>query len=367
VGITQTINVTNPSYEQFQLLSLRYSQTLQCPCDNVAIPNEYFIVLEPRFHQLCSSDFIKQDWIDYIGSAAGTYVSQDFSYTGSLMFLTLASFCERANETIMTALETFYSTRFITAQALAKNIFDEQVNAAIESFQSSTELDYYQLFSLIQFSTQTNTLLSGLFSNIQFLVDPSTLFFDSSTGFTANLSCDCAITSSCVAPLTLKDRRTNQNNSSSLFIIPGLVTSCYLADAVRQSSLECFYQAPCISIIEQYLQAPRMFNNSILLLNSTIDSRFNVSSTVDQLLSKAMTEQWNENVSHSTYFAQCKVSSCTYLLTSKWNIVYIVTTLLGLIGGLTKVLRLLIPRIVKLIRHRFVPPPPVTNTPSKLN
>lgn len=74
-----------------------------------------------------------------------------------------------------------------------------------------------------------------------------------------------------------------------------------------------------------------------------------------------MTEEWIINISHSQYFDQCQVSLCTYSVTSRFNLLYIITTLIALIGGLTKVLRILIPPIVKFIRRRFVPPPPVLN------
>ncbi|CAF5115947.1 unnamed protein product, partial [Rotaria sp. Silwood1] len=69
-----------------------------------------------------------------------------------------------------------------------------------------------------------------------------------------------------------------------------------------------------------------------------------------------MIEQWMGSVSHSQYFFQCHVDTCTYLLTSRFNIVYIVTTMIGFIGGLIKVLRILVPRIVKFIRRRISPP-----------
>jgi hypothetical protein len=163
----------------------------------------------------------------------------------------------------------------------------------------------------------------------------------------------------------LQDRRTNQSNSSLLFTIPGLFKGCYLVEAVRQSSLECFYQASCIAMIELFLQPPISLNKTISPLDSSIESRFNVSSTIDQLISKVMAEKWNKNISHAQYFTQCKVLSCTYSFISKFNIAYIITTLIALVGGLTKVLRLIIPRVVKFIRHRVVPNPTGPNELSK--
>ena len=365
LNILHIKEVTNPSYDLFQSLSLRYPQTLRCPCKNIAILHKFFIHFDPQFHQICSSDFITQNWIDHIGSARDIYVSQDFNYVGALIFLTLASFCRRANETMMIALQTFDSTSLITAEALFKSIFTEQINGIITSFQLLTELTYYQSVNLMQLSVETNSPLPGLFSNIHIQFYPERPGLVISPRQYGNGTCSCSTTSSCVEPLILKNRKINQSNTTSYFNIPGLLTGCYLSEAVRQSSLECFYQSSCIAIIEEFLQAPIIFNKSILSLNPSVISRFKISSTIDQLLSNAMTEKWKENISHIEYFRHCKVLSCTYSFISKFDIVFIIITLISLIGGLTKVLRIVIPRIVKFVRRRLVPPPIVENEPSE--
>ncbi|CAF1096560.1 unnamed protein product [Adineta ricciae] len=363
-NILHTREVTNPSYDLFQSLSLHYPQTLRCPCNNIAIPHKYFIHLHPQLHQICSSDFITQNWIDHIGSARGMYISEDFNYMGALIFRTLASFCHRANETIMIALKTFNVIPLITTEAFAKNIFIGQINDIITGFQLSTELTYYQAMNFMEFFIQTSSPLPSLFSNVNIKLHTWPPFFVYLPREYENGTCSCNTRSSCIEPLILKNRQINQSNTSSYFYIPGLFTGCYLTEAVRQSSLKCFYEPSCIRTIEEFLQAPVVFNKSILSLNSSITSRFNISSTIDQLLSKAMTEKWKENISHIEYFYYCKVVFCTYTFISKFNIIYMITIFIGLIGGLTKVLRIVIPRCVKFIRHRLVPPPIVENQPN---
>ena len=39
---------------------------LTCPCSNVAIPYHKFIRLTPIFHQVCSSDFVTESWINLL-------------------------------------------------------------------------------------------------------------------------------------------------------------------------------------------------------------------------------------------------------------------------------------------------------------
>ena len=353
VSVTQTIEIQQPSYEQFLLLSLRYPETLRCPCDNVASVQKDFITLEPRFHQLCSSYFISQNWLNHINSAVPVLLSDDFSYTGGLFFQTIASFCQLANDTISNALQTFNLASFITAQALFRNVFDAQVEVAIESFQSSIKHNYYQSFDLIQFSAQTNSLVSSSLSNVEFRVDFATQAIGSRGRSYANNTCNCDLTSFCVAPSVVRFHAADLNGSSSFFIIPGLFTGCFLVEAIRQSSLECFYSTSCITMIEQFLNAPLSLANPILPMDSSVDSQFNITSTLDQLLFQAMTEKWRQYVSHAQYFSQCHVSTCTYSFISKFNIVYIITTLIGLVGGLIKILHLLLPLVVKFIRRRI--------------
>jgi hypothetical protein len=369
VNITQTIEVKYPSYELFQSLSIRYPQTLRCPCNNVAISHGSFIFLQPEFHQLCSSDFVTANWINHLASAASELVEMDFTYLGSLFFLTLSSFCRSANETVLNALQTFTTTKYISSYALMENTFEEQINATITDFLSSTELSYYQSFDLIHFSTSTNVLLSSLFSNMDYLINIFTYgFFMTPQGYSiGNSTCDCETAVWCASPMSLQDHRAIQNSSVIEVTIPGLYMGCYLVQSVRQSTLECFYQTSCIEMIEELLQAPLALNKPILPLNSSIESRFNASTFIDELLFRLMTEEWQRNISHIQYYLQCEVSSCIYSFTSKFNIVYIITTLIGLIGGLTKVYRIVIPRVVKIIRRRLIPPPTVANESGKGN
>ena len=361
VNVIKTTEIKEPSYEEFHALTFHYPETLHCPCENPAISHEAFIILIPQFHQLCTSVFISKDWIDYLTAAAGIYVSDDFSYTGVMYFRMLASFCRMANNTITNAMQTFKTTRFITANVLFKTLFEEQINAIIQSFEATTELTYYQTFHLLQFSIQANVLLSGLFSNMI----ASLQLLEQSMAFKPrtfqNNTCECGTSISCTDPLTLEDRRQNQSDLLSIFTIPGLYKGCYLVDAIIQSTLECFYQPSCISAIKTFLQASHPFTTSNDSLNVSISSRFTMFSTIDQLLTKAMTEEWVKHASHVQYFTECQVLSCTYSKTSKFNVIYIITILIGLAGGLTKILRIITPLVVKFIRHRLVPRPVVEN------
>lgn len=354
VSIRHTIEVKTPKFDHFQSLSRQFSETLHCPCRNVAMPYESFIALKPQFHQLCTSDFIQPKWIDYIGSEADTYVSDDFSYTGALIFRMLASFCRSANQTTANEIVKFFSARFITSEALLEKRFEEQIQQILRNFRLSVELNYYQLLVLIRDSTRVNQIMSTLFSDQTFSMSRATnrLIFNSRPY--ENGTCHCNIFRYCSDPIILRDRRINQTILSSPYRIPGLFKSCSLGDTVLQSSLDCFYQASCIETIAQFLQTPLTTGDPIRPLSASDHIRFSRSSTIDELLRSVMVEQWSETVSYPQYFDQCEVALCSYYLASRLNLVYITSILTGLIGGLIKILRLIIPPVVKFIRRRLV-------------
>ena len=62
-----------------------------------------------------------------------------------------------------------------------------------------------------------------------------------------------------------------------------------------------------------------------------------------------MLESWSKNVSYDSYFSQCAPQYCTYSVTERRNIIFLITLSLGLFGGLNLALRLLTPWIIRII------------------
>ncbi len=61
-----------------------------------------------------------------------------------------------------------------------------------------------------------------------------------------------------------------------------------------------------------------------------------------------MIESWNEKIEYDEYYEQC-----TYSYASRYNSLKIVTTLVGLLDGLSLVLRITISFIIRRIRNRL--------------
>jgi len=65
-----------------------------------------------------------------------------------------------------------------------------------------------------------------------------------------------------------------------------------------------------------------------------------------------MVEEWNSSEKYNSYYDECQPAECIYTDTRKNDIIYIVTTLIGLLGGLVTVLELVVPSLVKFVRRK---------------
>ncbi|CAF1270809.1 unnamed protein product [Adineta ricciae] len=66
ITITQTVIVLSPTITQYSQLYEKYPQTLTCPCSKISIDYGTFFRIEYTFHPVCYSDFVTDNWIDYL-------------------------------------------------------------------------------------------------------------------------------------------------------------------------------------------------------------------------------------------------------------------------------------------------------------
>ena len=141
--------------------------------------------------------------------------------------------------------------------------------------------------------------------------------------------------------------------------IPGLVFSCLIVDSLLASSLQCFYNASCIRMLIEW-RSFEISNNASLsrllnltALNSMIESRFSPETTLDQIVSQLFIEDWSNSTNFTAYYEQCAPNECTYTYQERFSIPYLISTIFGILGGLSVALRILIPSIVKLLRLTY--------------
>lgn len=139
------------------------------------------------------------------------------------------------------------------------------------------------------------------------------------------------------------------NDFTPIMTIPGLSSGCMPVDSGRQSSLQCFFNQTCINAIIHYLATP---DANFTAMAPLLSSRFHVTATVDSIVNQLMVEEWGFSVSYDKYYAECAPSSCSYSRTTRHGLLYLLNTLVGLLGGLCTGLAIAVPPIVRSIRKQ---------------
>lgn len=176
-------------------------------------------------------------------------------------------------------------------------------------------------------------------------------------------SCSCGTDSGCVHPLGLYCSRDDcYDVSKSYMIVPGMVLGCLPVDSVLSSTLECFYNQSCVQMLidlrtvdidDQFLP----FTLNITALDPSARSRFSPKTSLNMIASQLLIDEWINTTYPIAHYEQCRPSTCTYTYTGHYNLFYVITSVIGLWGGLSVVLRLAVPFIMKLImklKHRLL-------------
>jgi len=87
-------------------------------------------------------------------------------------------------------------------------------------------------------------------------------------------------------------------------------------------------------------------------LDSSSPGRYSQNSILQELVENLMIEQWNTPPVYERYYNECQPVQCTYTYETRNDVIYIVTALFGIAGGLTKVLKSILPRLVKFFRKK---------------
>ncbi|CAF1662607.1 unnamed protein product, partial [Adineta ricciae] len=344
INITQIIQVEKPSLQKYFELYRIHGQTLSCNCTEISINYKKFIDIQYSLHQVCQSDFVTQKWINYLAISFGGVPEEhmNFQMVGAFIFQGLSTLCSLVNETISNRLTQFYSNQYISAFVTPKDIFESQTTTFIDQFKSSTTAEFLASLTMIRNITQSNALVSSLFTNFMFEYD---YYRGPARSWPRKYGdCTCALSHICVVTATISDFY-----GTSRFSIPGLYVGCYIIEALLQSNLQCFYDNNCINTLKSYFTESTPMN--VTPLNESLSNRFLKDSTIENILKELMVEKWNSSSTYGKYYNECQLSQCIYTKLAKNGVLYIVTTVIGLLGGLTTVLKILVPGLVTFISN----------------
>jgi hypothetical protein len=171
--------------------------------------------------------------------------------------------------------------------------------------------------------------------------------------------CTCSVSQNCPDPSwsgghIFCKNGNNCTKGTIVWSVPGLTTSCNARETILFSDLRCFFDQACFNMLLSMFNVD-MPNRlplpestlSMTALNSSNLFSFQPDGKLDQAFNKLFVDKWELLPDFIGYYRICAPLACTYTIDRKLDIIYIVTTIIGLLGGVTIVLRLLIPVIVR--------------------
>ena len=353
-GLTQQVHsiaVEMPSEDQFNALYSRYPDTLSCPCNTTAISYRAFSRISVITYPLCSSEeFFYSVW-SFPLDTNKTWIDNfdTFLLITQLRFFSLL--CEIAKNEITLLPLNYISQQSITFETIPRQTFESETNSFSKSPIDEIANRFRHTFLIMLDTFHSNQLQNLYMTNWQ------TQFTDATENYILrtvpvsynNGTCICAAGMfNCSRPLVFKDfndqvftlpgEKINKEIRVSEFNIDllGIVTGCLPIDGLRLSTLECFFNQTCLNQLNTVL-------NSFIPMLSANSTQFSPSTTtIGSLIDGAFIESWLTSSNYSTYFLLCAPPICRYSYSERNNIVYILTTLLGLYGGLTVALRFLV-------------------------
>ncbi|CAF4240698.1 unnamed protein product, partial [Adineta steineri] len=268
---------------------------------------------------------------------------KDFRAAGPFIFQALTAFCQLSNQTIANRLIQFYSSQYVSAFVTPLQLFQSQTQAFVSQFISSMTNDFLLSLLTIRKTTQSNSLFSGRQTNYYLISQSDDYVYTYSYSYG---NCSCASSATCAYGCPIYD----SNNSKVIFTVPGIYIGCYVIEALLQSNLQCFYNKTCINQVQSYFTYYLSMN--LTTLDSSLLVRFSMNSTMEELVDALMVEEWNSSIIYDGYYNECQPSKCSYSYQTKNDAIYILTTVIGLVGGLITVLKMTIPRLIRIMRRK---------------
>ncbi|CAF1374485.1 unnamed protein product [Rotaria sp. Silwood1] len=215
VQLTKTVIISNPSIEQYFSLYKIHSETISCPCENIAIQRKTFISLQATFHQVCQS---------------------------SSIFGTILSLCQLSFMTVNDGLIDFNAASFVSVKVISEKELLMQSESLIDVFISTSENIFINTLQLVRDTTYANSLLSGfdtsttveLFPINETLIKVRLL----PRQYNLSTSCTCYNDPTCIEPAGIY---SNESIMSLIYEIPGIYVACYMVEATLKSNLAFLY------------------------------------------------------------------------------------------------------------------------------
>ncbi|CAF3615517.1 unnamed protein product [Rotaria socialis] len=338
--------IQSPSVSDYERLQIQYSDTLQCQCQFISIPYAIFTHIETSFHQVCSSNFISQEWIDSLFENIDRNLwPMDMRTTLSAMWQLISTLCQISITFVSDAFHDFEGSQLISSIVLPKDRIQMNIQAAVNETQKRVSNTFLLSLSIIQQNTQINDFITGVSTNYILKTTDYPFQLNESIEIVANkyiregstTICTCLNKKSCPMPgnIYLYDVwDTNGLFDMNILIanetLPGLIVDCLPLQAMLASSFECFYNQSCLNILIS------VYSNKIevQILNQSFPSRFSLTTSIGSIVDQLFIENIQIQTNYDSYYNGCAPSYCSYTQSRRFDCIYVITTLIALYGGL---------------------------------
>lgn len=268
---------------------------------------------------------------------------------------------------INSSLTIYFNDEYVSALLMEETEFLARMNASVNDFQSRTYSSFQHILELIRVSVEGNQFVTGSFTNglINTYTDVNNSNQRMSEIWWVNsfdLTCNCGTSATaCRLPIDAYCVHAKESQGASCYDVPGesfqgFILSCEPFDGFLASTLECPYTQTCLQNI---LQSVYQINNTALLvviehilatITLTNQSRFAPTTEIIDIINVLMVDRWIQSVSFDSYYEQCRPEQCQYTITRRLDIVTTVVSLIGIFAGLSVIIRIVAPFIVRLLR-----------------
>jgi len=271
---TKTTMIEFPTSDIVNDLHTKNISTLSCPCSMAAIPYSQFLSIIPHFHPICSSQYLSSYWSNL------SKTNDSVSLQLRAHYRLLSSICQMAERNIENAREVFGTRELISIETIPRASSEIHINALVSRFITQIPADYRRILSFIIGSFRVNQLLNVFTSNWQVNFtnqNEKHLFSTYPRRFTLS-NCTCALSPNCIEQL-------DEN----------IVSGCFPFDGFRLSKFENF--------------------------------------SMSELINALFVQTWQNQSNYTAYFEICHPFECRYTVRDRNNLLFILTTILGLYGG----------------------------------
>ena len=345
--IATTYTVASPSYNEFLTLYAKHSEhSLSCPCTSLITENQYILQIDYKLHPVCYSDFVQFPWLNFPSVNQKYYVSNDIELAASI-FQTLAAYCRLTTNHIQTNMQTFNKTQMVTRQVLGELEFRARTNISAYSFKTSITNSFLRSLSLITNTSRANGIVSAQLTNFYPYVGGTTTLAVNPNSSLLNFlyygvrGCYCFPSVSCLSSVGLNyDGHPNNTKQIAFY------SNCLPDEGARKSSLRSLFDQIAVNYFHFLFECPL---NTARILNASDLIQFTNESLVTDILSDMMINQWNVTSFHDVHYEKCRPQTCTYIQVNHRSVLIIVTTLIGLVGGLASILQIIVPYLVRIV------------------